>query len=457
MFAKDLVLRADQERGVDFLFERDAAGLFVDPGLGKSIVSLMAFKELKAEGVVSRLLIIAPLSVCQIQWPNEIRKWKQTKHFTFGILHGKSKQEVWDLKPDILIINPEGLKWLVTKANAPDFPDALVVDESTSFKNSVSKRFRLLKKILPKFRHRVILTGSALAERHMDLFGQIRILDDGSTFGKYVTQFRGRYFNRDNWEVYASWSLKPGAAEEIQEKIAPYVLRLKAEDYIDMPKVIETTIPVNLPKNAEAEYAEFLEELILKVKRRVITSKNPGTTGNKLRQILSGWVYDDEGYTVEIHTAKRDALQVYLEEQAGNPVLVGFEYEHEGEALSEDLGAPRIDGSTKPADRVKLVEQWNAGELPVLLGHPASMAHGLNLQYGGSAIAWYTLPWSFEQYDQFNRRLNRAGQTRPVTIHHFISQLGSGLQNFDEYVLGVLQNKRDVQDHFYDWLEGNQP
>lgn len=450
--AKNLVLRDSQEVAIDFSFERDGALLSIKPGGGKSVITLINFMELRDEGVVNRMLIIAPLSICHIQWPSEIEEWEQTKHLTYGVIHGsqKYKQEIWDSKPDILIVNPAGLEWVVDRKKEADFPDALVVDESTEFKSGTSKRFKLLKKILDKFNHRMCLTGNILSEDYLDLFGQIYIIDKGESLGRFVTHYRKKYFTEKPY-VKGQWVLKYGADEAIAKKIG-HLIHHSENDDIELPPLDLVELDVKLPPETVKHYARLLKKFLVKIKGKTITGANMGATFNKLRQLLSGWVYDDSKSTVAVHTAKLDRLRALVEQLDGEPLLVGYSYKHEGQALSEALGAPYIGGDTKSRDRVRLIKEWNAGKLPVLIGHPASMGHGLNLQYGGCNVAWATVPWSFEQYDQLNRRIYRAGQTKPVTIFHIQAQLERGLLNLDEYVIAKIDTKEDNQGDFYTWL-----
>lgn len=417
------------------------------------MISATAFSQMKAEGKVNRVLVIAPLSVAQIQWPAEMDKWDVTEHLSHSVLHGTAskKREAWEAKSDMVFVNPEGLGYVESCVKEDDFFDALIVDESTQFKKANSLRMKRLRNILPRIKHRVILTGSPVAEKYEGLWPQIFILDDGERLDKYITRYRNKYFTMNPF-VRFQYRIKDGAEDEINEKIADIVMRMGADDYLDMPEVIYADIPVPLPPEAQEIYDELLKNSTVNIDGEDIVCKSMAAKLNKLRQISGGFVYLDDGTAVKVHEAKLNALRRYLTDRQGSPVIIGIEYEAECKAIAKILKCPSIVGGTKSARKKKIIEDWNAGKIPVLVGHPASMGHGLNLQYGGSAVLWYTLPWSYELYDQFNRRLNRAGQEKTVTIHHMLTDMPEDHDlNIDKHVMETINRKEDVQEDFFEF------
>jgi len=440
---------AYQTRAVKHLMERGAAALFLDPGLGKTAITLEAFRQLKEAGQAEKMLVVAPLRVCQLVWRQEGRKWTQFRDLTFSLVHGPKKEEALAEDVDIHLINPEGIAWLVQQFyGRTDLPwDTVVLDELTKFKNHRAQRSKKLRKKLVRVKRRWGLTGSPAPNGYMDLFGQMLILDDGASLGRYITYFRDQYFIK-NWDGF-SYDIRPGSAERIEKRIAPYVLRMSAEDYLDLPPLVDNRVTVTLPPKAQKAYEEMKQEMILTLPEGVVTSANAAATYSKLKQLTNGAVYlSDEGYTtekrwVEIHTAKLDALEDLIDELAGQPLLVAYEFQHDLARLRERLGddVPTLSGIS--GTKIEEVEgQWNRGELPVLLVHPASAGHGLNLQGAkASHICWFSKPWDLEMYDQTIRRILRQGSTSDRIINHSIIIPDS----IDEIVEAALGDKTTTQ------------
>jgi len=444
-----------QQRAVDHLLERDAAALFLDPGLGKTAIALEAFQRLKAKGEAKRMLVVAPLRVCQLVWRQEGRKWTQFRDLTFSLLHGPKKEKALDEQVDIHLINPEGVQWLTQQFFArTDLPwDIVVLDELTKFKNHRAKRSKKLKTKLKQIKRRWGLTGSPAPNGYMDLFGQMLILDDGASLGKFITYFRDQYFTK-NWDGF-SYDIRPGAAERIEARIAPLVLRMSAEDYLDLPPLVEHTIPVELPPAALKAYEEMKKEMLLALPEGVVTAANSAAVYSKLKQLTNGAVYlsENEGNRktwVEVHEAKLDALEELIDELAGQPLLVAYEFQHDLARLRARLGddTPTLSGLS--GKRIAEVEaEWNRGELPVLLVHPASAGHGLNLQgAGASHICWFSKPWDLETYEQTIHRIHRQGSTSERIINHaFVVQ-----DSIDEIVEEALRAKDTTQNRLLDSL-----
>lgn len=427
-----------------FLLKNKRSGLFLDPGLGKTSISLAAISYLKPKGV----LLVAPLSVVYSVWPEEIKKWDNFKDITCTILHAETKHTLHE-NHDIYLINPEGLPWLLgellklAEGKKPMPFDTLWIDESTKFKspkvqtkNKTRTRFGTLIDMLPLFKRRHIMTGTPCPKTLMDLWAQIFILDEGEALGASFYQFRNRYYYLKNpkYDKY-NWTLKDGAAEKIQKAISHLVLDMSAQDYLDLPEVVYNDIRVILSEKDMSTYKEMERELFIEIEGQEATAIQSAIATMKCHQIANGRVYEDipdgEGKPpannrkqIKIHTAKLDALADLVDELNGKPVLVAYHYQHDLEAIKARLGRniPHI-GSGVPAKDVKrLVKLWNAGKLPILLGHPCSMAHGLNMQKGGNDVCWFSLTWNLEDYLQFNARVNRQGVVGQVRIHHLVSK-----------------------------------
>jgi len=431
------------------MLEHAAFGLFLDPGLGKTSVTLAAFLILRDLGIVRRMLIVAPLRVCYDVWPSEIEKWADFNGLQLEILHGPKKEERLKSSADIFVINPEGIAWLVDRQRRNkkskwlskrkwDWPDMLVVDESTLFKHSGTNRFEALRMVLNNFTRRYILTGTPAPNGYADLWGQLFLLDGGARLGKYITHFRNRFCQR-SWTGHG-YDIVEGAEERIKDRIKDIVLRLDAEDWLDMPPLIEKTIGVDLPPAARKLYKELEEEYVLSVGDGEVTAVNAGVLSSKLRQCANGRVYlDADGQVLRtageavpkeqrkvgtIHKAKMEAIEELFDELNGQPLMIAYEFQHDLAALKEIFGkdVPVLGAGTTPAQGKKIREAWNRGELAVMLAHPASAGHGLNLQDGGHHMAWYSETWNLEHFDQMIRRQWRQGQTKPVFVYHIVAR-----------------------------------
>lgn len=438
-------------RGVEFLQSHAAAALFWDPGLGKTSTVLEAFRQLKEAGQVDRMLVVAPLRVCQLVWRQEGRKWTQFRDLTFSFLHGPKKEERLRDDVDIHLINPEGIPWLAQQFfGRSDIPwDVVCIDELTKFKNARTPRFKKLHKKIRNVRYRWGLTGTPAPNGYLDLFGQLLMLDDGAALGKYITHYRDRYFQPD-FNGF-KWNLRKGCAEKIEERIAPYALRMSAEDYLELPDLSEIIVPVTLPPDALRAYREMEKETIVSLPGGVVTAANSGAVYSKLKQMANGAVYVGDGSerkVLELHSAKLDALEELIDELAGQPLLVAYEFQHDLSRIRARLGedTPALAGASEKR-AIELEAQWNRGELPILLVHPASVGHGLNLQraagVGTAHLCWFSLPWDLELYDQTIRRLRRQGSTADRVVSHMLMiDIHDGM---DLYVYEALQGKDTTQ------------
>lgn len=443
---------AYQRRAMKFMLERPAAGLFLDPGLGKTSITLGAFHMLKKAGVVKRMLVIAPLRVCHLVWPNEAKKWDEFADLKIVVLHGKDKKDLIKESADVHVINPEGLAWYfsnIKPAGHWPAPEMLVVDESTMFKNTRSLRFKILKAKLNLFKRRYILTGTPAPNGLMDLFGQIFLLDGGAALGAYITRFRERHFFKiGQW----NWVLQKGAEQAIYKAIQHLILRLSAEDYLELPPLIMNNIDVQLPVEARSLYRRLETDLLLELQGGAVVARNAGALSTKCRQLAGGAVYTEqlpEDYLagvkagprdwVHIHDEKLDALEELLDDLGGKPTLIAYEFDHERERIELRLkGIQRL--GLSPAVDKKTVDRWNRGEIPYLLVQPQSVGHGLNLQGAGRVVVWYQITWNLELYDQLIRRVWRQGQEHRVFVHHIVAR-----NTVDEDVIVALRNKTRTQ------------
>jgi SNF2 family DNA or RNA helicase len=431
-----------QLRAVQRCIEVGAQMLILDPGLGKTSITLAVASLLRQKKIIRRTLIIAPLRVCQLVWPAELKKWSDFAHLSLNVLHGKDKEKLFQQQADIDVINPDGLEWLLAHPNIEY--DMLVVDESTMFKNTQSKRFKLLKKHLNKFQRRYCLTGTPASNGLEDLFGQVYVLDQGGTFGRYVTHFRQEFFFATGFGGYTLVP-KPHAEERIYEKLSPLATRMAASDYLELPPLINNTILVELPPTAARCYAEmeqqFLTELL---DGTTITAVNAAVKSGKLRQIAAGGLFLPSGEEWEnLHMEKTTALRELTESIPGRPVLVAFEFQHDLDRLQQEFGKdlPYIAGGVNEKRVKELEREWNLGRLPILAGHPRSMGHGLNLQERSDTVVWLTPTWDLELHDQFIRRVWRQGNKAPhVNCHYLIAQ-----GTVDEAVMLAIANKSRTQ------------
>lgn len=469
-----------QRRGMRFLLEHAAGILASDPGVGKTTMVYGAFKVLRRQRLATKLLVVCPLKPAYLVWPAEREKWQDFHDLKVVVLHGKTRDEALIADADVCVINPDGLDWLtgarrVTSArgrvsvtvdrkrvNSFGF-DVLVIDELTRFKHSSSGRFKIMKSIIDLFGRRWGLTGSLVANGLMDLFGQCYVIDQGRTFGPYVTHYRNAYFapGPDGF----TWQLQPGAAERIYERLRPLVLRQAAEDYVDMPSLVEVVHGLELPPAARRLYDALDDEMIARLDDHVITAANAAAMTTKLRQVANGGVYLQPDVVellgkavpkggrewVNLHDEKIDAVESLLEELQGAPLLVAYEYEHDLDRLRRRFGAdvPYVGGGVSPKRFKELEAAWNRGELPLLLGHPQSVAHGLNLQAAGNHICWHSLTWDLEFYDQFIGRLRRQGAKAKRVFNHLLI----AKDTIDETILWALRSKDRGQRALYEALK----
>lgn len=421
-----------QKYATQFLIEHKAAGLFLDMGCGKSVITLSALWELAFDYFdIAKVLVIAPKRVAESTWKNEIEKWEHLKDITYSIVLGSKEQreKALNKKALIYIINRENVPWLIEN-HKWDF-DTVVIDELSSFKSNKAQRFKALKKVRPRLKRIIGLTGTPAPNSLMDLWSEIYLLDMGQRLGRYIGGFRDRFFIPDkrNREVVFSYKPREGAEDKIYELISDICVSMKALDHIKMPELITNNILAEMNSKQMKVYEKFKSDMVLSIEGKELDAVNAAALSNKLFQMANGAVYDDEKAVVEIHDKKLDALEDLIEAANGKPVLVAYWYKHDKDRIMKRFQAEEINTS---AD----IDKWNKGEMPVALIHPASAGHGLNLQQGGSTIVWFGLTWSLELYQQLNARLYRQGQKETVVIHHIITKY-----TIDENVIKALEKK----------------
>lgn len=421
-----------QEYARDWILEHFYCGLLLDMGLGKTLTTLSAIDELKNIFCEDhKILVIAPKKVAEETWSAEIEKWGFD--LTYSKVIGTTKQRIRALETeaDIYLINRENTTWLVEYFKTKWPFTFVVIDELSSFKSSKAKRFRALRKVRPKIKRLVGLTGTPAPNSLIDLWPQIYLMDRGERLETSQTRFKERYFTPDkrNGPIVYSWALKEGAEDEIYDKIEDICVSMKAKDHLQLPPRTDNIVPVKL-SNMKL-YKKMETDLVLSFKDKEITAANSAVLANKLLQLANGAIYDDEKNAVVIHDDKLEALENIVEDSQGQPILVFYQYQHDLE---------RINNRFPQAEELSTVDRWNEGKIPILLCHPQSAGHGLNLQKGGHIIVWFGLTWSLEYYQQANARLDRQGQTEPVIVHHLVAE-----NTVDEKVIRMLQNKEKNQ------------
>ncbi|MDR3586873.1 MAG: DEAD/DEAH box helicase [Desulfosporosinus sp.] len=425
-----------QEYAVQQILDKPALGLFLDLGLGKTVITLTAINELLSED--RKVLVIAPLRVAQDTWSKECDKWDHLKHLKIATVLGSEKKRLAALqvKADIYIINRENVAWLVMHYGAKWPFDMIVVDELSSFKSAKSIRFKALRKVQPLIKRIVGLTGTPTPNGLLDLWPQVYLLDRGERLGKTIGGYRDRYFVPDkrNQEIIFSYKLKPNAEVAIYKKIADICVSMKAQDYLTLPARIDNYVKVQMSQKEKALYKQLERDMLLPFKGGDIDATNAAVLSNKLLQMANGAVYDENGAARQIHRRKLDAMEDLYEGANGKPILVFYAYKHDKE---------RLKGMFKNARELQDsqdITEWNEGGIDVALAHPASAGHGLNLQAGGHIIIWYGIPWSLELYQQANGRLHRQGQNETVIVHHIVTA-----GTVDEDVINALGRKDTSQ------------
>lgn len=414
----------------EFILDHPACCLMLDMGLGKTIITLTALWELLLDRFeVGRVLIIAPKRVAAGTWPQEIGKWDHLKDITYSVVMGEAGQRRSALMKQafVYIVNRENVVWLVE--NGYFHFDMVVIDELSSFKSYQSKRYKALRKVRGQVKRVIGLTGTP--GNLMDLWAEIGLIDRGERLGRFITKYRENFFVPDkrNQMVIFSYKPKPGAEEEIYERINDICVSMKAKDYLQMPDLIVSNVEVQMDEKEQQKYDQLKADLILPMEDGDIDAASAVGLSNKLLQMANGACYDENGKVKVIHDRKLNALEDLIDAANGKPILIAYWFKHDRERLLERFQAV-------PIDKAEDIDRWNHGEIPVAIIHPASAGHGLNLQSGGSYLVWFGLTWSLELYQQCCARLYRQGQEHTVTIQHIVTR-----GTIDEDVLAALEKK----------------
>ena len=438
-----------QAYAIDYIKTHPIAAVLLDMGLGKTVISLTAIADLLFDSFEAhRILVIAPLRVARDTWPAEIEKWEHLQHLTYAVCVGTPKERRTALmaKADITIINRENIGWLIDSSGFDFDYDMVIIDELSSFKNHKAKRFQSLMKVRPKVKRIVGLTGTPSSNGLMDLWSEFKLLDFGERLGRFISNYRLNYFQPDkrNGQIVYSYKPLPYAEDAIYQKISDITISMKSTDHLQMPELITSQYDVQLSKEEADRYKELKADLILELPNGEITAANAAALTGKLCQLSNGAIYDDAGNIIKFHDRKLDALEDLIEAANGKPLLVAYWFKHDLQRIKNRFAVREIKTSQDIID-------WNAGNLPVAVIHPASAGHGLNLQAGGSTLIWFGLTWSLELYQQTNARLWRQGQASgTVVIEHIITK-----GTIDERILKALSQKELTQNALIDAVKAN--
>ena len=425
------------------VIDNPRCGLGLDMGLGKTVTTLNAFQVLKYEmGAVQSMVVVAPLSVALLTWRQEIKKWDHLQHLVVRLLHGNDKDEQLRLPADIYLINYEGLQWLKDrlankKIQFPQRIDMVVFDESTRIKNKTAVCSQISQALSFGVERAVILSGSPTPNSLLDIWHQIYVLDAGERLGKAYTKFRAENFINDG--EARKWFPRRGGSDRIARNIEDIFLTMRSEDYLDLPPRIVHDVPVLLPDKYRKMYDELESKFILDLGNTEITALSASSLSMKLRQFVQGFVYDEEKQPHAVHKEKLEALRDIVN-NTGSNILVAVQFRHEYEMIREyfkkDFEVPVIRGGISSAEKADIMLRWNNGQIPLLVGNAESVSLGLNMQFGGNIIVWYSLLWNYGTYIQFNKRIHRKQQTKPVYIYRLIMD-----DTIDEVMKAVLNSK----------------
>lgn len=440
-----------QQYCTDRIIADPAVGLFLDMGLGKTVITLTAIEDLKYNRfAVGKVLVIAPKKVAEATWTKEAAKWDHLKGLRVAKVLGSRQQRLRALhsKADVYVINRENVPWLAEYyRNAWPF-DMVVIDELSSFKSHKAKRFKSLTWVRKDIKRIVGLTGTPAPNGLVDLWAQIYLLDEGERLGKRIGGFRNRYFDPDQRSRDMIYSYKPktGAEEAIKKAISDICISMSAEDYLQLPELVNDTVPVALTDKARKTYSDFEKDLLVDIDGETLDAGSAAVLSGKLLQMANGAVYNDQKESIEVHECKLEAFLELVDALNGQSALVFYNFRHDLYRLKDRLKSTGL--IVRELKDGKDVDDWNDRKIDILLAHPASTAYGLNLQQGGNHVIWFGLNWSLELYQQANKRLHRQGQESKVIVHHLVTE-----DTRDEDVMAALEDKGDTQQALLDSLK----
>ncbi|MCR4774582.1 MAG: DEAD/DEAH box helicase [Prevotella sp.] len=439
-----------QKKAIDWVIDKKRCALFLQMGLGKSVITLTAIQYLIDDLEISKVLVIAPKKVAESTWTDEVEKWEHLNLRVSKVIGTEKKRiEALAAKADVYVLGRDSYVWLCGYYDGELPFDMLVIDELTTFKSSNSQRFKMLKKTTAQFKRVVGLTGTPAPNGLIDLWAQIYVIDMGERLGKYFTHYRRDYFNYHIWNNIAiNCTIKKGAEEVLNKKLSDICLTMQSKDYIKLPKLITHTEIIPLPDKIKKKYDDFEKDSVIEFQKEhsddseTILASSIAALMNKLSQFANGAIYDEDRNVYEIHNEKLEKLKEIVE-AAQSPVLCFYQYQHDIPRITEALKGYKV-VKYETAEHLK---QWNKGEIDVLLAHPASTAFGLNMQQGGHYIVWFSTGWNLELYQQANARLYRQGQTQPVFVYKLVCQ-----GTVDERMNVSLTDKKSVQQGLMDSL-----
>lgn len=436
-----------QKTTVNHIINTPKCGAFLDMGLGKTVSTLTAVNRLMYEELeIKNCLVIAPKRVAETVWTSEIRKWSHLNHLKTSRVIGTKRQRLHALneKADIYTVGRDNIAWLCAEYGGSSLPfDMIVIDESSSFKNPKSQRFKALKHVIAGFKRVVILTGTPAPNGLIDIWSQIYLLDQGERLGRYITNFRNRFFTPGmrNGAIIYNYKMRKGSQEKIQDKISDICISMKSEDYLNLPKRINNYIDISFSSEVQKKYDDFEKEQVLELFENInegeISAVNAAALSNKLLQFASGSVYDDSKNWHAVHDLKLKALEEIIDTAGSKPILIAWSFRHSMYRIMERF--KKLNPVLMKTEQH--IEDWNNGTIKLMTMHPASGGHGLNLQSGGNIIVWFDQTWSLELYQQFNARLDRQGQEKPVIVHHLVSN-----KTIDQKVIKALEGKTQTQE-----------
>lgn len=434
-----------QQHATDHIIENPACGLFLEMGLGKTVATLTAIDRLINDLLeISRVLVIAPKRVAEDTWTTEAAKWDHLQHLRISCVLGSERNRITALrtKADVYVINRENVAWLISHYGGGMPFDMVVIDEASSFKAHDSVRFKALKVRRPLIKRVVLLTGTPAPNSLLDIWAPMYLLDRGQRLGEKYEGYRARYFEKNQWERKYKIKKHESYEQGIYNKISDIVISMKSKDYLDLPPRIDRTVSIHLSAQVKKAYDDFERKAVLALTEAdQITAVNAAALSTKLLQFANGAIYDEQKASHEVHQQKLDALEEIVESANGQPVLVFYWYKHDKERILKRLK----DYRPVELNSSKDIVAWNARKIQVMLAHPASAGHGLNLQAGGNIIVWFGNTWSLELYLQANARLDRQGQTQSVIVHHLVT-----VGTIDEEVLDALAGKHAGQEALMD-------
>ena len=432
-----------QNKALAFIKDKRKCALFLDMGLGKSVTTLTAASDMLEDFAVNKVLVIAPLRVANTVWKQEAEKWEHLKHLKIAIITGKPETRIAAVRSDsdIYVINREQVDWLFSIKWKTKW-DMLIIDESSSFKNHQAKRFRALRKMIKHFKSVVLLTGTPSPNGVGDLWAQMYLIDQGQRLGKTLTNFRSRFMHQPQYMGFG-WLPNKGSDKQIQALIRDVCITMSSEDYLELPERIDLNEYIELPDKVRSQYKELEKEFLLTLESGDIEALSAATLAGKLLQMCNGAVYDEDGEAHLIHDLKIKAIKEIIEDHPNENFLIAYNFKSDLVRLSKAL--PQGVSLSKSGVEV---QKWNENKIKLLFAHPASAGHGLNLQAGGSNIIWFGLNWSLELYQQFNARLHRQGQDKPVKVIHIVAKDG-----MDEKVMKALASKAKTQNDLLNYLK----